>query len=263
MLLLSPSLYDHYAYANNPFFENGYFTVNGIEWCQENQQLYDILGEKFFEHHKHSLESRVCANLYEDPLWEYDKPDRIQKLVEKSRHYSQLEIAESFEESQTGIIDTTPVADKDEEIVLRGITEDGQITVQIMSSKPATNSPMSITISFLDDNSALISDVSYSLNATQLKIPIISNSNGYSDTGMVRISTPPLQSDDPVDISVMINGIGMPGDDMEYNSTTKGQVLMFTVVPEFGTLASIMILIVAILPIVMVTRQKYSNNYFR
>ena len=31
-----------------PFFENGQFTSNGIEWCQENLPLYEILGEEFF-----------------------------------------------------------------------------------------------------------------------------------------------------------------------------------------------------------------------
>ena len=34
------------AYAT-PFFENGHFTSNGIEWCQENLQLYEILGKSF------------------------------------------------------------------------------------------------------------------------------------------------------------------------------------------------------------------------
>ena len=45
------------------FYANGAFTKNGIEWCEENEPLYDILGDKFFDHHSHSIESRVCANL--------------------------------------------------------------------------------------------------------------------------------------------------------------------------------------------------------
>ena len=67
------------AYAATVFYANGAFTQNGIEWCEENKPLYEILGEKFFEHHSHSIESRVCANLIEDELWDYSGPDRVEK----------------------------------------------------------------------------------------------------------------------------------------------------------------------------------------
>ncbi|MEX0640443.1 MAG: CFI-box-CTERM domain-containing protein [Nitrosopumilaceae archaeon] len=90
------------------FYANGAFTKNGIEWCEENKPLYDLLGDKFFEHHKHSIESRVCANLIEDPLWDYSGPDRVEKLIEQSRYFSELEIAESLEEAKVGVVDTTP-----------------------------------------------------------------------------------------------------------------------------------------------------------
>jgi hypothetical protein len=90
------------------FYANGAFTKNGIEWCEENKPLYDLLGDKFFEHHKHSIESRVCANLIEDPLWSYSGPDRVEKLIEQSRYFSELEIAESLEEAKVGVLDPTP-----------------------------------------------------------------------------------------------------------------------------------------------------------
>jgi len=90
------------------FYANGAFTKNGIEWCEENKPLYDLLGDKFFEHHKHSIESRVCANLIEDPLWSYSGPDRVEKLIEQSRYFSELEIAESREEAKVGVVDPTP-----------------------------------------------------------------------------------------------------------------------------------------------------------
>lgn len=96
------------AYGATVFYANGAFTKNGIEWCEENKPLYDLLGDKFFEHHKHSIESRVCANLIEDPLWSYSGPDRIEKLIEKSRYFSQLEITESMEEAKVGVLDTRP-----------------------------------------------------------------------------------------------------------------------------------------------------------
>jgi len=66
------------------------------------------LGVQFFEHHRHSIESRVCANLIEDELWNYSGPDRVEKLIERSLYFSELEIAESQVEAGIGIVDTTP-----------------------------------------------------------------------------------------------------------------------------------------------------------
>jgi len=65
------------------------------------------LGVQFFEHHRHSIESRVCANLIEDELWNYSGPDRVEKLIECSLYFSELEIAESQVEAGIGIVDTT------------------------------------------------------------------------------------------------------------------------------------------------------------
>ena len=98
------------AYAATPFFADGGLTQNGIEWCEENYQLYQLIGDDFFEHHHHSIESRTCANLYLDPLWTYNGTDRYEKLVEQSKVYTQLEIEESKKEAETGIIDTKPVS---------------------------------------------------------------------------------------------------------------------------------------------------------
>lgn len=98
------------AYAATPFFANGGLTQNGIEWCEENYQLYQLTGNDFFEHHHHSIESRACANLYLDPLWTYNGSDRYERLVEQSKVYTQLEIEESKKEAEAGIIDTKPVS---------------------------------------------------------------------------------------------------------------------------------------------------------
>ncbi len=238
------------VYAN-PFFEGGQFTSNGIEWCEENLPLYEILGEKFFEHHKHSLESRICAALYEDPFWHNDGQDRIEKLIEKSRYYSQLEINESLEESQTGIIDTNPAANQDE-IVLQGMTDDGQISIKLITTEPLANNSLPVDIFFLDSNSSPIQNINYSIEATQNEYPVMNN-DGYSENGFVNLSTLPLSSNEHVTINVTINGIGLPEDEDNW-SGPKGQIIMFNVVPEFGTLV-MMILIISIISSIVISRQ--------
>ena len=97
------------AYAQTPFRDTAGLTLNGIEWCEENYQLYNFMGNDFFEHHQHSIESRLCGNLYNDDLWLYSEPDRYKKLIEQSRIYYSLEIQESVTEAKIGKVDTKPV----------------------------------------------------------------------------------------------------------------------------------------------------------
>ena len=234
-----------------PFFSNGYFTENGIEWCEENLPLYEILGEKFFEHHKHSIESRVCASLYQDYYWTYEGPDRVDKLIERSKHYSQLEILESYEESETGIIDTMPAGDKDQTL-LRGTTEDGEITVQVISSSPVVNQSMEINLSFLDKNNILVSNVNYGIEIKQQDQEILKNKNIYSENGLSTLITRPLNSEEPVIIEISFNGIGM-SENQEELTGPIGEIIMFTVVPEFGTI-TMMVLTLTIIAVIILNK---------
>ncbi len=82
---------------------------NDIEWCHELHPQYETLGlEWFLENYHYTIEARVCASLYDDPIWDYEGGDRIDKLLERSKFYIKLEILESQEEAKSGIIDPTP-----------------------------------------------------------------------------------------------------------------------------------------------------------
>ena len=133
LVVLSLLLVFGTAYAATPFFANGGLTKNGIEWCEENYQLYQLTGDDFFEHHHHSIESRTCANLYLDPLWTYSGPDRYERLVEQSKVYTQLEIEESRKEAETGIIDTKPVSSQEipQEIIQQKKELENQLDRQV------------------------------------------------------------------------------------------------------------------------------------
>jgi len=230
-----------------PFFSNGYFTENGIEWCQENRPLFEILGDKFFEHHRHSLESRVCVSLYQDYFWTYEGPDRIEKLIEKSRYYSQLEILESFEESETGIIDTTPAGIKDQTL-LRGTLESGEMTIQIIASSPTVNKLMEINLSFFDEQNQLMSNVNYGITVKQKDQIILENKNIFSENGLSSLVTRPLDSEEPVVLDLIINGIGISENPTDWTKP-KGEMIMFTVVPEFGTVVAVVLTLTIMLSI--------------
>ena len=243
----------------SPFFSNGYFTENGIEWCQENRQLYEILGDEFFEHHKHSLESRVCASLYQDYFWTYDGSDKVEKLIERSKHYSQLEIFESYEESETGIIDTTPAANKDQTL-LRGTLEDGGMIIQMISSSPVENQSLEINLSFIDKNNQLMSNVNYGIEITQNDQQILENKNIYSENGLSTLITRPLNSDEQIVVKILINGIGLP-EHPERWENPKGEMLMFTVVPEFGAI-SIIVLALTLITMVLLNKTTKIRSFY-
>ncbi|MFQ5573987.1 MAG: hypothetical protein ACE5EJ_07025, partial [Nitrosopumilaceae archaeon] len=83
--------------------------MNDIEWCHEVFPQYEILGLQWFlKNYHYSIEARVCGSLYEDQLWSYQGDDRMQKLLERSLYYIELEIQESKEEAKVGINDPTP-----------------------------------------------------------------------------------------------------------------------------------------------------------
>ena len=85
------------------------FSMNDIEWCHEVSPQYEILGLQWFiKNYHYSIESRVCGSLYEDPLWSYEGNDRMQKLLERSMYYIELEIQESQDEAKSGVNDPTP-----------------------------------------------------------------------------------------------------------------------------------------------------------
>lgn len=107
MIVLAPSV--SVAFGATTFFAGSKFTENGIQWCEEENARYRLYGEeKWLEQQNYSIESRVCANLYSDALWQYHGTDRVQKLIQRSAYYAELEIAESQKESTSGKIDTSP-----------------------------------------------------------------------------------------------------------------------------------------------------------
>jgi hypothetical protein len=256
-ILITSVFYSSQTGFANPFFSNGYFTENGIEWCEENLPLYEVLGDKFFEHHKHSLESRVCASLYQDYYWTFEGSDRVEKLIERSKHYSQLEILESYEESETGIIDTAPAENKDQTL-LQGTVEDGKMVIQIISSSPRINEAMEINLSFIDQSSRLVSNVNYAIEITQQDQLILESNNIYSEKGLSTLITRPLNSEEPVSIIITINGIGSSENPEEWLGP-QGEIVMFTVVPEFGTMSIILLGITIMMVITLGSKNKISS----
>lgn len=139
-----------------------------------------------------------------------------------------------------------------EETTVAGLSSDGKVRVEIISSNPEINEVMSIDIKFRDSNGgSLKQHAKYDIIATQNGKEILSFKNAHEHKGHGMHNTAPLKSNDPVDIQVTLLGFGLPDDKANWNGPV-GEILYFNVVPEFGTIA-VMILVVAITSIIVIS----------
>ena len=240
-------------YPINAAVRDGALTENDIEWCEDVFPQYEAAGLNWFlENYNYSIEARVCANLYEDQLWEYDGNDRIQKLVERSKYYVELEIKESEEEAESGKIDVKPVGIPEQKPnSMMKTSSDGTVLVTINTTDAKARKYMGMDVIFKDTAGKMIKHVNYDLRVTQDTQDILILTSQHSDTGISEHWTRPLSSDMPVDVEVTILGIGLPKDRTSWTGP-NGEVVDFSAVPEFGSIASL-ILVIAVASIITVS----------
>ena len=139
---------------------------------------------------------------------------------------------------------------------LYGMSSDGTVKVEIEASTPTDGEAMTINVEFTDAaTGSVIEHINYDITSTQAGTIVLETMGAHEHMGDVSHATAALSSGDPVDVTVTILGIGLPGEEANWTGP-MGDVVMFTVVPEFGTIA-VMILGIAIVSIIaMTTRSK-------
>ena len=141
------------------------------------------------------------------------------------------------------------------EIILKSMSSDGTIEVNVEAYDPMTGQSMELEVEFYDVASGnQVEHINYDIMVTQNDKTILSEMGVHQHGGVGEHMTEFLDSDDPVDVSVTIQGIGV---DPPFTGP-QGDTIEFTVVPEFGTIA-MMILAVAIISIVAISaRSRFS-----
>ncbi len=140
---------------------------------------------------------------------------------------------------------------EDDNIILQSISSDGSIKIEIESSKPEINKEMTVNVKFYDYASGNLQEhINYDITASQNDDMVLSVVGAHEHNGNANHSTMELSSDDPVDITVTIQGIGV--DDIV---GPQGDTIEFTIVPEFGTIA------VAVLTISMIGATALATKY--
>ncbi len=131
------------------------------------------------------------------------------------------------------------------------MTSDGAWTISVHSGVPTADEELELEVGF-DDAEGNSDHTNYQITATQDGVEVLSE-EGHAHPGELGThTTAALTSDSPVDVQVTILGFGLPTDDPETWTGPKGETVSVTVVPEFGTIA-MMVLAVAIVSIVAVT----------
>ncbi|MGI0074031.1 MAG: PEFG-CTERM sorting domain-containing protein [Nitrosotalea sp.] len=136
----------------------------------------------------------------------------------------------------------------------QAMSSDGSemVAIDTTPAAPTSGQPLIISLNFTDASGNNIKHQNYNITLVQDGNTIYSNATGHTHTGLDTHTTSALTSSDPVDVQVTLNGIGLPGTDPSTWTGPKGDMITFNVVPEFGSIASI-VLAIAVISIVVLT----------
>ncbi len=132
---------------------------------------------------------------------------------------------------------------------------DGDVMINIESQPAGAGESMTIDVEFVKMEGET-EHVNYNIMATQDGKVVLDEQGVHDHDGVMSHTTMALSSaasgDNPVDVEVEFLGFGLPDDDPSTWTGPIGQMGETQVVPEFGTIA-VMILGVAIVSIIAVT----------
>lgn len=131
------------------------------------------------------------------------------------------------------------------------MSQDGSIMVHINSDVPTQDKESTVSVEFTDSERNPVEHVNFEITATQNGEQVLTETKQHAMKGTTEFTTSTLGSDSPLDVKVVILGIGLPDDETQWTGP-KGETITAQVVPEFGTLTMI-ILAVSIVSIVAIT----------
>ena len=141
-------------------------------------------------------------------------------------------------------------------IAYQGMSNDGQILVEVISTTPQDNKPLDITVRFTDELGNPIHHVNYDIKITQQGNTIFEQSILHTHNGKSLLMTSVLENNAPVDIDITLQGIGLPGEEIKWTGPTD-ELIAFKVVPEFGTM--VLAILITAITVSIITSAKLSK----
>lgn len=125
-------------------------------------------------------------------------------------------------------------------------------SVAVLSGEPTAGERLEIVLTVADITTALpVEHLNYDILVTQDGETVLDETEAHSHTGEATHVTAPLDSGEPVDITVTLQGFGV-GPIEERTGPIGEEAMYVNVVPEFGTIA-MMVLAASIISIIAVT----------
>lgn len=133
-------------------------------------------------------------------------------------------------------------------IKMETVSDDGSTWILITSTEPVEREHMTINVRFTDKNGQELIDVNYDIIVTQNNQVVLDKTMINQQVGIRDHLTAALPSNENVNIKITLQGTGanIP------LTGPHGESLEVIVVPEFGTIA-MMILVVSIMSIVVIS----------
>ncbi|WP_238535956.1 PEFG-CTERM sorting domain-containing protein [Candidatus Nitrosopumilus koreensis] len=141
-------------------------------------------------------------------------------------------------------------------VAYHGMSNDGQILVEVSSTVPQENMPLDIVMRFTDELGNPVPHVNFDLKISQQGDIILEQSKLHTHTGKSLFMTSALNDDSSVDIDVVLQGIGLPNEETKWTGPV-GELITFKVVPEFGGV--IMVILVVAITVTIIASAKFSN----
>ena len=136
--------------------------------------------------------------------------------------------------------------------MIKGISEDGSVNIDIMTTDPTAGEEMTIVVEFSKTTGEEQKHMNYDIVVTQNGNEVLSDKEVHLMESNAKHTTNTLSSDDPVDVTITLLGIGMN----EPYTGPIGEIVQFNVVPEFGTIAMIVLGIAITSVVVLNTKSK-------
>ena len=133
------------------------------------------------------------------------------------------------------------------------MSQDGNYMIKVYPhDEPVTGEMFAFTVVVTDSDNGDALHLNYDVMAMQDGQSVLEESEIHAHTGMKEHMTSMLDSDSPVTVSITLQGFGEEIQDMSERTGPIGETIELNVVPEFGTIA-ILVLAAAIISIVAVT----------
>jgi len=135
------------------------------------------------------------------------------------------------------------------------MTLGGEVMVRVAASgDPTEGEPLELALSFMDAGGEMTEHANFDVLVRQGNTAVYQETgvHAHQTDGPAMVTTRALASDEPVDVEVTFQGFGLPGTPMAERTGPTGVMVEFEQVPEFGTVA-VMVLVAAIVSIVAVT----------